>query len=478
MKRKSAPSLERVAADQLAHRAVGAPRVVGAVGRVDRAHHPGVVGAVVVGDADLRELPQLHLVEVGLREAQRRRVEIDRLRGVVGEVGHPVAQRDHGVAARQPGVVERQDVDAALEQVVAGVGEAVLAAQAGLPVVGARLVRLVVEVEAGQRHRVAEAVIDLARVHHRAIFDLGDAVAVRAAVADLRVDRRQVGHERARHRVDPAGRDDVARERLAAVAVGVAGERVVDHLELAVRREGLREVAGLLTVGRQPQVAVAGGVGAVALGRRPEERPVADDRTADAAAAQVEIGIGERRRAGEVVLGHPPLRTVLVEAAAVPLVGARLGGGVERAAAGASRLRVVGVDLHGHVLQRFDGRIGRGAVQHVGDRHAVDQVVVAAAGAAAQRQQRGVGLVLLAVELRIARGDHGGHGDGEEERRSAAARQRRQLLGVDHRAGRRRRGVDERRRAGDGDRLLELAHFEGDVEGEELLRRDPDAWFS
>jgi hypothetical protein len=60
------------------------------------------------------------------------------------------------------------------------------------------------------------------------------------------------------------------------------------------------------------------------------------------------------------------------------------------------------VHLHRHVVKSFDARIRRGAIAEVGDRHAVDEVVVAAARAAAERQQRRVGLILLAVELRIA----------------------------------------------------------------------------
>ena len=97
---------------------------------------------------------------------------------------------------------------------------------------------------------------------------------------------------------------------------------------------------------------------------------------------------------------------------------------VERAAAGATGLGVVGVDLHVDVFERFDRRVGRRAVAHVGDRHAVNQVVVAAARAAAERQQRGVGLILLAVELRVAGGDDRRHRHREQERGAAAARQR------------------------------------------------------
>ena len=226
----------------------------------------------------------------------------------------------------------------------------------------------------------------------------------------------------------------------------------------------------LLTRGRQAELHVAGGVRAVAL-LRAEERPVAEDRAAEAA-TEVVVGVGQRH-AGLVreVAGGAPARPVL-EATTGEAVGARPRRDVERTATGAARLGVVLVHLHRHVVEGLDARVGRGAVADVADRHAVDQVVVAAARAAAERQQRGVGLVLLAVELRVARGDHRRQRDGEEERRPAAARQRRQLLGADDAAARGVRRVDERRRAGDGDRLLQLADFERDVDRGELLRRN------
>ena len=41
--------------------------------------------------------------------------------------------------------------------------------------------------------------------------------------------------------------------------------------------------------------------------------------------------------------------------------------------------------------------------------------------------------------------------------------------------GRRIRRLDQRRVGGDGDGLLQLAHFERDVQRQKLLRRDADA---
>ena len=92
----------------------------------------------------------------------------------------------------------------------------------------------------------------------------------------------------------------------------------------------------------------------------------------------------------EEVFADAPDRTGLVEARAVELVGARLGRDVEHAAAGAAHLGVVGVDLDLDLLDRFDRRVQHRAAAQLGDRHAVEQVVVGADAAAAERDERGV----------------------------------------------------------------------------------------
>ncbi len=73
----------------------------------------------------------------------------------------------------------------ALQNVIIAVDKTVGAVEAGLEEVGARLVGIVVEIEARQRHAVAQAVIDLARIHDGAVDDLGGAEEVVPAVADV-----------------------------------------------------------------------------------------------------------------------------------------------------------------------------------------------------------------------------------------------------------------------------------------------------
>ena len=145
---------------------------------------------------------------------------------------------------------------------------------------------------------------------------------------------------------------------------------------------------------------------------------------------------------------------------------------VEDAAAGPAHFGVVGVDLDLHFFNRLDRRVGDRAAAQLRDRHAVEQVVVRANAAAAQRHARRVGLILLAVELRVADGIHRRDRDADQERVAPRRGQRLELLAVECAAGRGRRGVDERRLAGHGHRFLNRSDLQHDVERDELLRRD------
>ena len=147
------------------------------------------------------------------------------------------------------------------------------------------------------------------------------------------------------------------------------------------------------------------------------------------AAVQVEVGCRLLARPRAVLArlaaeeGQRPrlARPVLPQEAPVPGVRPRLARHVEDAAAGAPHLRVVGGDLDLDFLHRLDrGDDGR-AVADVDDGHAVERVVVAAPRSAPEREQRGVGLVLLPDELRVAGVGHAGR-DGREEERVAARR--------------------------------------------------------
>ena len=109
----------------------------------------------------------------------------------------------------------------------------------------------------------------------------------------------------------------------------------------------------------------------------------------------------------------------------------------------------------------------------VGDREAVEQVVVRPHAAAAHRQRRRAGLILHAVPVRVAAAHHGRHRDRHQERVAAhASGSDCERLAVQHFADRRVRRFDERRLAGDRDRFLDGADLELKIERHELLRAD------
>ena len=463
-----AADLEGVAADERRPGGVGAGRLPVDLGRVDGAER--LRGELVVAaDADAGELLQRDLVEIRLREAERARVEGHAERVVVGEARHPEAQAQHRAVAHHPRVVQREDLRPPHQDVVERIGEPRrLGLVGGAEVVGVGLVGLVVEIEARDGVRVAQLVRHLGRVELlELVLDQRRARVVGRAVRALDVGERQVLQHRRGRRVDAAGRDPVAGERL-------AGQRIVDGHERAGGVGRLREVAGAFERRRHRDAGVARLDVVVALGREPEERAVAEHRPADGAAAEVvrAVRLAEPGLLAEVVVGLAPDRAGLHEAGAVQAVGAGPQRRVEHAAAGAAHLGIVGVDLHLHVLERLDARVGGGAVAQVGDGDAVERVVVATAGAAAERQQRGVGLVLLAVELGVAGGDHRRHRRADQEGGASGGRQRLHVGLVEDRADRRVRSLDPGRLAGDVHRLLEAADLELHVQRQELLRAD------
>ena len=217
----------------------------------------------------------------------------------------------------------------------------------------------------------------------------------------------------------------------------------------------------------------------ISFGGEPEKRPVLDDRSADAAAVQAVVRVG---KAGllltetgfliEEILRLSPDGPRLVEAAAVIIIRARLRGDVEHTAAGPPHLGVVSVDLDLHFFERLDGRVQHGAAAQFRDGNTIDQVVVRADPSASKRQARGVRLVLLPVELRIADRHDGRDRDADHERVSAGRGKRFERFAVERRRVRRVGGVDERRLTGDRNRLFECANLQNDVERDELLRSD------
>ena len=111
----------------------------------------------------------------------------------------------------------------------------------------------------------------------------------------------------------------------------------------------------------------------------------------------------------------------------------------------------------------------------IGNRHAFNQVAIAATRAAAERQLRRAGLILIAHELRIAGLNDARRRDGREERVAPEDGQVLQGLLVERRGLRRARAFDERSVARDRHLLGDRADFEREIQHRRLLRADTKA---
>ena len=234
-----------------------------------------------------------------------------------------------------------------------------------------RLVRVVPRVHPGGRPLVVPAVIDLER---RLLGDVHELRRRGPAVAGRR--QRQILKHRLRDRIDQVRWNCVVGERHARIREGV-----VD------RDAALREVAVALELGRQLHHCRPHRLRLVAFARSPKERAVVHDRATERPATQIEVRV-VFRQAGflwEEELPLAPLRPVLKQRAAMPVVRSRLAERVEHAAAGAAHLSIVRADLDLYFLDRFDVRDDDRPIPHVGNRDALERVVVAAPRSAAER---------------------------------------------------------------------------------------------
>ena len=444
-RRRSAPNFTIVVAPELGQRGVDRVRTL----PTDGSGAPAADVFRVVELEGRERLPAARPECVHVRRAESERLQARRERLGVARIlpgAEAVANREDGRVVEHVRAVQHQHVRPPAQR-----AEPLILVRheqlVGLHDRAAGLVRLVVDVEAAQRRLVVELVLRLERPHQRLVDDKRRAVRVGIAVlvllhravdrfgrprlqdveaglADRRMGERndRVGEQSARrNRAGAGGRTSRAGD--AAAAVGVEEH----HRHAAI--EGVREVPVALVRRRPDLLLAARRPRPVAFGGGPEERPVLDDGPADPAAVQPVVRVRQPRlflgHAGdrvEEVFRLAPDRPRLIEAAAVIVVGARSRGHVEHAAAGPAHLGVVGVDLDLDLLDRLDRRIEHGAAAQFRDRHAVEQVVVGADAAAAERDARRVGLILLPVELRIPDRHHGGDRDADQE--GVAARRR------------------------------------------------------
>ena len=388
-----------------------------------------------------------HRVHEARRKTERRGIELRVVAAEVLEAVVAVAHGDRRVGCRDEDVVQRKEVNGPEQQ--AGVR---VAGHRAVRTVERRpgLLRVLMGIHARHRPAVRPALIDLQRLLVlRTIVERG--LAVERLAGRRQRHRRE---HRSGDRVDPIGGNDVAGKRVAHddSVDGPRRQRVVDGDQLAGGVARLREIAGALGRRRQRQHVVARAALLVVVGAEPEERPVLDDRTTDRTGPVVVVlrRILQPRPLRKEQRPRRRTRLADEQRAAVPGVRPRAGRGVEDAARRVPHVGLVGLGLHLQLFHRLHRRGDGRAIGQVGDRHAFDQVAVAAPRAAAERQLRRAGLVLIPHELRIAGLNDARRRDGREERVAPEDRQVLQGLLVERRRLRRARALDERRFAGDG----------------------------
>src|SRR5262249_10930515 len=157
----------------------------------------------------------------------------------------------------------------------------------------------------------------------------------------------------------------------------------------------------------------------------PKECPVLDDRTAETTTKEIVriVRFRDTSLLAEEIVLLGPNGTCLKETRTVKVVGPRFQGRVKNTPARASHLRVVGMHLNFDIFKRFDCWIRRRTIAKIGNRNAVQRVVIAAACAAAERDQRRIGLILLPIELSTTRWNHSRHGYADHECIASRSRQ-------------------------------------------------------
>ena len=282
------------------------------------------------------------------------------------------------------------------------------------------------------------------------------------------VRRRQVRENRLRDRADAIGRDDVVRKRRAAGAVGVARQRIVD---LRRRRA---EVAEAIRRRRNDGARRPAGVVADVLVVAEEEQLVVLDRPAEREPAlQVVAG----RRGVREVAGRVRLLVVAErEDAALQRVRAGLERHVGDGAAGAAELRVVRARADVHRLDRLGRRNQRrqqpGAVVVVDP---FDLDVVRQPRLAVDVGRQAV-LGVEEIRVRALHPQRAGHHDQHPlEVAVEAERHFREVHALDDAARVGPVGLQQRALADDGDRLLDGADFELQIDAERRVHRHDDA---
>jgi len=166
----------------------------------------------------------------------------------------------------------------------------------------------------------------------------------------------------------------------------------------------------------------------------------------------------------------------MADGAAMQFIAAGAKHGVESAATGTADFSVECGGLELQLLNCFRRRHDHGAVVRIRDRDAVHQIVIGPHRAAGDGHLRVAVLILHAGELGIGGEDYTLAELGFEVRIAAEDRQVSDLLCVDELAGGRVGGFERGCVAGNVDGLSHLAEFQGEVERDQCLRRNRNAF--
>src|SRR5262249_2403542 len=142
--------------------------------------------------------------------------------------------------------IDRDNLRPALEQIIVGISKAIGPVQAGLEIVGVRLVGPVIQVEAADGRSIRDLVLDLDGVFLlEPIVDECRSRVIRAAVVDILTRQGQVLQDRRGYGIDPVCKNLVPRKRIThdGAVYHSAGQRVVDNHWTALRVSQSRKVA-------------------------------------------------------------------------------------------------------------------------------------------------------------------------------------------------------------------------------------------
>ena len=159
----------------------------------------------------------------------------------------------------------------------------------------------------------------------------------------------------------------------------------------------------------------------------------------------------------------------------MPRIRPRAGCGVEDTSRRVPHVGLVGLGLHLQLFHRLHRRGDGRAIRQVGDRHTFNQVAVAAPRAAAERQLRRAGLVLIPHELGIPGLNDARRRDGREECVAPEDWQVLQGLLIERRRLRCAGALDDWCFTGDRHLLADGADHEREIQHGRLLRADSKA---